>query len=102
MLLELAQWLARDVRLFNVFNYITLRAVLACLTALAVSLILGPYVIRKLTAYKIGQAVREEGPRSGGKPRAKRPCCTRGRRRPSRSARRAGGPLDKTVAIIKH
>ena len=64
MLLELAQWLAKEVRLFNVFNYLTLRAVLACLTALAVSLILGPYVIRKLTAYKIGQAVREEGPRS--------------------------------------
>jgi phospho-N-acetylmuramoyl-pentapeptide-transferase len=64
MLLDLAQWLAKDIRLFNVFNYITLRAVLACLTALAVSLILGPYVIRKLTAYKIGQAVREEGPRS--------------------------------------
>jgi len=64
MLLEIAQWLAKDVRLFNVFNYITLRAVLACLTALAVSLILGPYVIRKLTAYKIGQAVREDGPRS--------------------------------------
>jgi phospho-N-acetylmuramoyl-pentapeptide-transferase len=52
------------VRLFNVFNYITLRAVLACLTALAVSLILGPYVIRKLTAYKIGQAVRDDGPRT--------------------------------------
>ena len=64
MLLELAQWLAKDVRVFNVFSYITLRAVLACLTALAISLILGPYVIRKLTAYKIGQAVREEGPRS--------------------------------------
>jgi phospho-N-acetylmuramoyl-pentapeptide-transferase len=64
MLLELAQWLARDVRLFNVFNYITLRAVLACLTALAISLILGPLVIRKLTAYKIGQAVRDDGPRS--------------------------------------
>src|SRR5213594_1337519 len=64
MLLEIAQWLARDVRVFNVFNYITLRAVLACLTALAVSLILGRYMIRKLTAYKIGQAVREEGPRS--------------------------------------
>jgi phospho-N-acetylmuramoyl-pentapeptide-transferase len=64
MLLEIAQWLAKDVRLFNVFNYITLRAVLACLTALAVSLILGPYVIRKLTAYKIGQAVRDDGPRS--------------------------------------
>ena len=64
MLLELALWLARDVRLFNVFNYITLRAVLACLTALAISLILGPYVIRKLTAYKIGQAVRDDGPKS--------------------------------------
>src|SRR6266571_4926884 len=64
MLLEIAQWLAKDVRVFNVFNYITLRAVLACLTALAVSLILGPFMIRKLTAYKIGQAVREEGPRS--------------------------------------
>ena len=64
MLLELAQWLAKDIRAFNVFNYITLRAVLACLTALALSLILGPYVIRKLTAYKIGQAVRDDGPRS--------------------------------------
>ena len=64
MLLDFAQWLARDVRLFNVFNYITLRAVLACLTALAISLILGPYVIRKLTAYKIGQSVRDDGPKS--------------------------------------
>ena len=64
MLLELAQWLAKDLRVFNVFNYITLRAVLACLTALAVSLMLGPYMIRKLTAYKIGQAVRDDGPRS--------------------------------------
>jgi len=64
MLLDFAQWLARDVRLFNVFNYITLRAVLACLTALAISLILGPYVIRKLTAYKIGQSVRDDGPQT--------------------------------------
>ena len=64
MLLELAQWLAKDMRLFNVFNYITLRSVLACLTALAFSLILGPYVIRKLTAYKIGQSVRDDGPKS--------------------------------------
>src|SRR6266704_5769138 len=64
MLLALTQWLAQDVRAFNVFQYITLRAVLATLTALAISLILGPYVIRKLTAYKIGQAVRDDGPRS--------------------------------------
>jgi phospho-N-acetylmuramoyl-pentapeptide-transferase len=64
MLLELAQWLAKDLRLFNVFNYLTLRAVLACLTALAISMILGPLVIRKLTAYKIGQSVRDDGPKS--------------------------------------
>jgi phospho-N-acetylmuramoyl-pentapeptide-transferase len=64
MLLEIAQWLAKDVRLFNVFNYITLRAVLACLTALAISLILGPYVIRRLAVMKIGQAVRDDGPKS--------------------------------------
>src|SRR6059036_3628219 len=64
MLLALTQWLAQDVRAFNVFQYITLRAVLATLTALAISLLAGPLVIRKLTAYKIGQAVRDDGPRS--------------------------------------
>ena len=64
MLLELTQWLAKDIRAFNVFNYITLRAVLACLTALVISFVLGPYVIRKLTAYKIGQAVRSDGPQT--------------------------------------
>jgi len=64
MLLSLAQWLAQDVRAFNVFQYITLRAVLAALTALAISLLAGPLVIRKLTAYKIGQAVRNDGPQS--------------------------------------
>jgi phospho-N-acetylmuramoyl-pentapeptide-transferase len=64
MLLELAQWLAKDIRAFNVFNYITLRAVLACLTALLISFVVGPAVIRRLTAYKIGQAVRDDGPQS--------------------------------------
>ena len=64
MLLELAQWLAKDIRAFNVFNYITLRAVLACLTALVISFVIGPSMIRKLTAYKIGQAVRDDGPQS--------------------------------------
>ena len=64
MLLELAQWLARDIRAFNVFSYITLRAVLATLTALAIALIAGPAVIRKLAAYKIGQSVRDDGPQS--------------------------------------
>jgi phospho-N-acetylmuramoyl-pentapeptide-transferase len=64
MLLALAQWLAQDVRAFNVFQYITLRAVLATLTALAISLLAGPLVIRKLTTYKIGQAVRDDGPQT--------------------------------------
>jgi phospho-N-acetylmuramoyl-pentapeptide-transferase len=64
MLLALTQWLAQDVRAFNVFQYITLRAVLATLTALAISLLTGPLVIRKLTAYKIGQAVRNDGPQT--------------------------------------
>ena len=64
MLLELAQWLAKDVRAFNVFSYITLRAVLACLTALLITFLVGPVMIRKLTSYKIGQAVRDDGPQS--------------------------------------
>ncbi len=64
MLLALAQWLAQDVRVFNVFGYITLRAVLAAMTAMAISLIAGPMVIRKLTAYKIGQMVRDDGPKT--------------------------------------
>jgi phospho-N-acetylmuramoyl-pentapeptide-transferase len=64
MLLELAQWLAKDIRAFNVFSYITLRAVLACLTALLITFVIGPGLIRRLTTYKIGQAVRDDGPRS--------------------------------------
>ncbi|HEX5538939.1 MAG TPA: phospho-N-acetylmuramoyl-pentapeptide-transferase, partial [Methylophilaceae bacterium] len=64
MLLELANWLARDIRAFNVFNYITLRAVLATLTALAISFLVGPALIRKLTQYKVGQSVRDDGPQT--------------------------------------
>ena len=64
MLLELAQWLSRDQRFFAVFNYITLRAVLATLTALAIGLLAGPWLIRKLAQMKIGQAVRTDGPQT--------------------------------------
>jgi phospho-N-acetylmuramoyl-pentapeptide-transferase len=64
VLLELAQWLAKDIRAFSVFNYITLRAVLAALTALVISFMVGPAMIRKLAAYKIGQSVRDDGPQS--------------------------------------
>lgn len=64
MLLELTQWLAQDIRAFGVFSYLTLRAVLACATALLVGLVAGPMVIRKLTQYKIGQSVRDDGPQT--------------------------------------
>ena len=63
MLFELFGWLAENyARGFAVFEYLTLRAVLACATALLIGLIAGPWVIRKLTALKIGQAVRSYGP----------------------------------------
>ncbi|MCE2970643.1 MAG: phospho-N-acetylmuramoyl-pentapeptide-transferase, partial [Burkholderiales bacterium] len=64
MLLELFQWLAQDIRAFNVFGYLTLRAVLAAATALMIGLAAGPWVIRKLTEMKIGQAVRTDGPQT--------------------------------------
>ena len=64
MLLELAQWLAQDYRGFNVFTYITLRTVLATMTALTISFVFGPAVIRWLTAKKIGQSVRNDGPQT--------------------------------------
>jgi len=64
MLLWLTQYLAQDIRAFNVFNYITLRAVLATLTSLTISFVVGPAVIRKLASMKIGQAVRDDGPQS--------------------------------------
>ncbi|BAL26013.1 phospho-N-acetylmuramoyl-pentapeptide-transferase [Azoarcus sp. KH32C] len=64
MLLELALWLGQDIRTFNVFGYITLRTVLAALTALVISFVFGPTLIRWLTEKKIGQAVRDDGPKS--------------------------------------
>ncbi|MFN7753589.1 MAG: phospho-N-acetylmuramoyl-pentapeptide-transferase [Pseudomonadota bacterium] len=64
MLLELFQWLAQFDRSFNVFGYITLRAMLATITAVLICLVVGPAMIRKLTQYKIGQAVRSDGPQT--------------------------------------
>lgn len=64
MLLALAQWLSQDVRTFSVFNYITLRAVLAAMTALFIGFMVGPAMIRKLAEMKIGQAVRDDGPQT--------------------------------------
>lgn len=62
MLLWLAEYLAQYSSAFNVFQYLTLRAALAILTSLAVSLLVGPYVIKRLNYHQIGQTVRLDGP----------------------------------------
>lgn len=62
MLLWLADYLTRYVSGFRVVDYITLRTILSVLTALVFSFALGPLLIRKLTHYKVGQFVRDEGP----------------------------------------
>ena len=62
MLLYLTELLARNVRTFNVFSYITLRAVLATMTALVISFVVGPRMIAWLARMKIGQSVRDDGP----------------------------------------
>jgi phospho-N-acetylmuramoyl-pentapeptide-transferase len=64
MLLYLTELLSRNVRTFNVFSYLTLRAVLACMTALVISFVIGPRMIAWLTRMKIGQAVRDDGPQT--------------------------------------
>lgn len=49
---------------FRIFRYLTFRTVFASLTALMLTLIVGPYVIRKLRDFQIGQFIREEGPQA--------------------------------------
>jgi phospho-N-acetylmuramoyl-pentapeptide-transferase len=49
---------------FNVFRYITFRTAWAALTALVISFILGPWLIEKMRQIKLGQFIREEGPKS--------------------------------------
>ena len=64
MLLFLIDLLEPMIRGLGVFGYITLRAVMATLTALAIGLLMGPWVIRRLTDLRIGQAVRQDGPQT--------------------------------------
>jgi phospho-N-acetylmuramoyl-pentapeptide-transferase len=64
LLLYLAQQLAELASGFRVFSYLTLRAILAALTALALSFMVGPWMIRKLSHNQIGQRVRQDGPKS--------------------------------------
>ena len=62
MLLYLTDYLAQFHSGFNVFQYLTLRAILGALTALVISFVVGPALIRRLSAYQIGQPIRADGP----------------------------------------
>ena len=62
MLLYLTKYLAQFETGFNVFNYLTMRAILGALTALLLSFIIGPRMIKRLTVKQISQPVREDGP----------------------------------------
>lgn len=64
MLLYLTEWLGQFVNAFSVFRYLTLRGIMAVLTALIISFLVGPTIIRRLTRYKIGQTIRNDGPQS--------------------------------------
>ena len=64
MLIWLADWLTQFESGFNVFSYLTLRAILSTLTALLIAIIIGPKMIRWLQRMQIGQTVRTDGPES--------------------------------------
>jgi phospho-N-acetylmuramoyl-pentapeptide-transferase len=49
---------------FNIFKYITFRAAYAAITALLISFLMGPWLIKKLTKLKLGQSIREDGPKT--------------------------------------
>ncbi|MCP5338775.1 MAG: phospho-N-acetylmuramoyl-pentapeptide-transferase [Steroidobacteraceae bacterium] len=64
MLLWLAKHLSAEITFFNVFSYLTLRAILAATSALAIALLIGPWMIARLSRGQIGQVVRDDGPQT--------------------------------------
>lgn len=64
MLIWLTQYLQHYYRALGVFQYTTLRAILGAVTALLIALWLGPRMINWLTQYKVGQVVRDDGPKT--------------------------------------
>ncbi|MCA1804020.1 MAG: phospho-N-acetylmuramoyl-pentapeptide-transferase [Xanthomonadaceae bacterium] len=64
MLVYLAEYLSQFHTGFNVFQYLTLRAILGVLTALLISFLVGPMMIRRLSFHQIGQSVRSDGPQT--------------------------------------
>ena len=64
MLLPFFEWLSGFYSGFNIFQYLTLRAILSVLTALGISLFMGPRMIRALINLKMGQPIRDDGPQT--------------------------------------
>lgn len=64
MLVWLAEYLQDQYSAFAVFQYLSVRGILGVMTAMAISLLLGPWMIRRLNALQIGQSVRDDGPQS--------------------------------------
>lgn len=64
MLLALTEYLAQFYSIFNVFSYLTMRAILGILTALSIALLVGPFFIEKLSVKQMGQVIRDDGPES--------------------------------------
>ena len=64
MLIYVTEYLTQYFSAFNVFGYITMRAILSALTALSLSFALGPFVIQRLASGRVRQPIREVGPQS--------------------------------------
>lgn len=64
MLVWLSEYLAKHFHVFHVIQYLTMRAILGTLTALAIALFIGPTMIRRLSKHKVGQMIRDDGPQS--------------------------------------
>lgn len=64
MLVYLSQYLSQYFTGLTVFNYITVRAIMSVLTALVISFLIGPAMIRWLTRLKVGQSIRQDGPQT--------------------------------------
>ncbi|OOC49450.1 MULTISPECIES: phospho-N-acetylmuramoyl-pentapeptide-transferase [Thioalkalivibrio] len=64
MLFALTEYLSLFYSGFTVFQYLTVRAILGVVTALAIALLIGPAMIRRLTVGNVGQQIRDDGPES--------------------------------------
>jgi phospho-N-acetylmuramoyl-pentapeptide-transferase len=85
MLYHLLFRLSNQVSVLNVIRYITFRTAAASLSALAISLALGPWMVRKLREFQIGQVIRTEGPQT---------------HRPKAGTPTMGGLLILTAALV--